>query len=153
MRGRTGGGAIWLAYVDLRIPVSKELTRRCRAAGERTSTEVAELAAFLLDRTHYSHSTMRTAAAAHRRLGQVHRQLAAADGTAGPADSEEAGGMRVVPSRQGHQVSSFPTRRPSGSAARFMENDAPTSSHAEKSRSLIEKVGKGVLCTMHQELE
>jgi putative heme iron utilization protein len=96
---------------------------------------------------------MRTAAAAHRRLGQVHRQLAAADGTAGPADSEEAGGMRVVPSRQGHQVSSFPTRRPSGSAARFMENDAPTSSHAEKSRSLIEKVGKGVLCTMHQELE
>ena len=54
---------------------------------------------------------MRTAAAAHRRLGQVHRQLAAADGS---DDSEQAGGMRVVPSRQGHQVSSFPTRRPSG---------------------------------------
>ena len=57
--------------------------------------------------------------------------------------------MRVVPSQQGHQGGSS---RPSGSAARFMQNDARTATHAEKARTIIQKVGMGVLCTMHQEL-
>eukprot|EP01045_Picozoa_sp_COSAG04_P037909 COSAG04_NODE_9907_length_822_cov_0.658368_2_plen_121_part_00 len=62
--------------------------------------------------------------------------------------------MKVVPTRQGHMVSG-PTRtgHGSGSAAKFMENDAPTPTHAEKSRTIIQRVGKGVLCTTHQELD
>ena len=63
--------------------------------------------------------------------------------------------MKVVPTRQGHQVSG-PTRTghgSGGSAAKFMENDAPTPTHAEKSRTIIQRVGKGVLCTTHQELD
>eukprot|EP01043_Picozoa_sp_COSAG02_P024910 COSAG02_NODE_1380_length_12986_cov_13.843563_9_plen_324_part_00 len=83
-----------------------------------------------------------------RRLQQVRCQLVL-------ASDEEAtsGGMRVVPSRQGHKVSSSGSRRPSSSAVRYMENDAPNPTHAEKSRTIIERVGKGVLCTMHQELQ
>ena len=68
---------------------------------------------------------------------------------------EETTKMKVVPTRQGHQVSG-PTRTghgSGGSAAKFMENDAPTPTHAEKSRTIIQRVGKGVLCTTHQELD
>lgn len=84
-----------------------------------------------------------------RRLRHIRGQLVAP-----PASNEErSGGMRVVPSRKGHQVSSSAPRTPPASAVRYMENDAATPTHAEKSRTIIEKLGKGVLCTMHQELQ
>ena len=34
-----------------------------------------------------------------------------------------------------------------------MENDAPKSTHAEKSRTMLQRLSTGVLCTTHQELE
>lgn len=86
-----------------------------------------------------------------RRLRQVRSQLLPGAAVAGSGE-EAPGGMRVVPSRQGHRASSS-ARGPSSSAVRYMENNAPRPTHAEKSRTIIEKLGKGVLCTMHQELQ
>ena len=87
-----------------------------------------------------------------QRLHQIQRQLVQ---SVAAGDEEAEGTMKVVPSRQGHMVSG-PTRTghgSGGSAAKFMQNDAPTPSHAEKTRTLLNRVGNAVLSTTHQELD
>ena len=71
---------------------------------------------------------------ASRRLRQLAHVVSPAL-TAGGDEKKPEGGasaMRVVPSRQGHQVSSDPSRTASGSAAKFMQNDAPTPTVSEQ---------------------
>lgn len=54
--------------------------------------------------------------------------------------------------RQGHQVpKALASGR--GSAVKYMENDAPRLSHAEKARSLVEANGQATLSTIHHSLE
>lgn len=85
-------------------------------------------------------------------------QAGASGSSGGNSDEEQKqlqeGQLRVVPSREGHRAApGSSSRRPSGSATVYLKNDAPTPTHAEKSRTMLQRLNKGVLCTMHQELQ
>jgi heme iron utilization protein len=87
------------------------------------------------------------------------RAHASARGGADSGSEQGEGMLRVVPSREGHRVAAPPPggqqggrRGSASSATRYLENDAPKPTHAEKSRTMLQRLSKGVLCTMHQEL-
>jgi putative heme iron utilization protein len=54
--------------------------------------------------------------------------------------------------RQGHQVPSAMQKK-RGSAVNYMQNDVPTLTHAEKAKTLLQRIHNGVLATNHAELD
>lgn len=78
----------------------------------------------------------------HHRLAVIYKHLASEPTTAK---------MKVVRDRSGHKVPEA-MRKSRGSAVTYMENDVRKLTHAEKAKTLLERIHNGVLATNHFEL-